>query len=114
VVNSEETREQKRQREELASRMDIEDHDIIIQGAHTTRLSRKQVRTSVLFLLLPEGFLRLKAAFTLVLTNASNQFYETTQPLRGKRKSPRYNHIFNDLSHVLKYSMNIRGLSDKF
>ncbi|KAL1124038.1 hypothetical protein AAG570_001808, partial [Ranatra chinensis] len=44
MVNSEETAQQKQNREQLAARMDIEDHDIIIQGSHTTRLSRKQGR----------------------------------------------------------------------
>lgn len=44
-VNREETAEERRQRQQFQQRMDIEDHDIIIQGSSTTRLSRKQVRT---------------------------------------------------------------------
>lgn len=43
ILNREETREEKRKREQFASRMDIEDHDYIIQGANSTRVSRKQV-----------------------------------------------------------------------
>lgn len=42
-VNREETMEERRNRLQFAQRMDIEDHDIIIQGSNTTRLSRKQV-----------------------------------------------------------------------
>ncbi|KAK7788875.1 hypothetical protein R5R35_011400 [Gryllus longicercus] len=43
-VNREETAEERRQRQQFQQRMDIEDHDIIIQGSSTTRLSRKQAR----------------------------------------------------------------------
>lgn len=50
ILNREETREEKRKREQFAARMDIEDHDYVIQGANTTRVARKQARSEQLFL----------------------------------------------------------------
>ncbi|CAB3368586.1 Hypothetical predicted protein [Cloeon dipterum] len=44
VVGREETAEERRKRVQLQERMDIDDSDIIIQGANTTRLSRKQAK----------------------------------------------------------------------
>lgn len=44
TINREETSEERRQRQQFQQRMDIEDRDIIIQGSNTTRLSRKQVK----------------------------------------------------------------------
>jgi hypothetical protein len=49
-VNREETPEERRQRQQFQTRMDIEDCDIIIQGSNTTRLSRKQVTQKFQFL----------------------------------------------------------------
>ncbi|XP_046998978.1 transmembrane protein 268 isoform X1 [Schistocerca americana] len=49
-VNREETVEERRQRQQFQLRMDIEDHDIIIQGSNTTRVSRKQERAEMVFL----------------------------------------------------------------
>ncbi|CAB3368584.1 Hypothetical predicted protein [Cloeon dipterum] len=50
VVGREETAEERRKRVQLQERMDIDDSDIIIQGANTTRLSRKQGRAEMLLL----------------------------------------------------------------
>lgn len=43
-VNKELSKEERRRKTDLEERMDIDDSDIIIQGAQSTRLSRKQVR----------------------------------------------------------------------
>uniref|UniRef100_A0A0K8SWA3 Transmembrane protein C9orf91 n=1 Tax=Lygus hesperus TaxID=30085 RepID=A0A0K8SWA3_LYGHE len=50
ILNREETREEKQKREQFQNKMDIEDQDYIIQGAQTTRVSRKQERAKLLFL----------------------------------------------------------------
>lgn len=43
-MNKELSKEERRRKTDLEERMDIDDSDIIIQGAQSTRLSRKQVR----------------------------------------------------------------------
>lgn len=43
ILNRDETLEQKSKREQFQKSMDIEDQDYIIQGAQSTRVSRKQV-----------------------------------------------------------------------
>ncbi|KAK9510372.1 hypothetical protein O3M35_005172 [Rhynocoris fuscipes] len=59
ILNREETAEQKKKREEFATKMDIEDHDIIIQGSQTTRVSRKQERATLLLLRYASRWARL-------------------------------------------------------
>uniref|UniRef100_A0A1B6G905 Transmembrane protein 268 n=1 Tax=Cuerna arida TaxID=1464854 RepID=A0A1B6G905_9HEMI len=49
-IGREETSDEKRNRQQFAQRMDIEDQDIIIQGSNPTRLSRKQERALLLLL----------------------------------------------------------------
>ncbi|XP_073988006.1 uncharacterized protein isoform X2 [Rhodnius prolixus] len=59
ILNREETTEQKRKREQFASKMDIDDHDYIIQGSQTTRVSRKQERATLLLLRYASRWARL-------------------------------------------------------
>ncbi|CAA9994372.1 unnamed protein product [Nesidiocoris tenuis] len=50
ILNRDETLEQKSKREQFQKSMDIEDQDYIIQGAQSTRVSRKQARGEQLLL----------------------------------------------------------------
>ena len=43
ILNREEPREEKQKRQQFQNKLDMEDQDYIIQGAQTTRVSRKQV-----------------------------------------------------------------------
>lgn len=47
-INRELTAEERRSRMQFQQRMDIDDTDIIIQGANTTKVSRKQVKPLLL------------------------------------------------------------------
>ncbi|XP_046404550.1 uncharacterized protein LOC124169817 isoform X2 [Ischnura elegans] len=70
-AQQEETAEQQRhqQQRDFQTRMDIEDHDIIIQGSRTTRISRKQERGERLLLRYSQrwakDFLRRRLDWTL-------------------------------------------------
>ncbi|XP_059478623.1 transmembrane protein 268 isoform X2 [Neocloeon triangulifer] len=59
VVGREETADERRKRIQLQERMDIDDSDIIIQGASTTRLSRKQGRAEMLLLRYSQRWVKL-------------------------------------------------------
>ena len=73
-VNREETPEERQHRMQFQHRMDIDDSDIIIQGANTTRLPRKQVSLFIYLFFFFETF-GLLSVLSGIIQNRGKFFF---------------------------------------
>ncbi|KAJ8680457.1 hypothetical protein QAD02_016244 [Eretmocerus hayati] len=89
VINSDENSRSRRQHE-LQQRMDIDDSDIIIQGATTTRVSRKQARAELLLLRYASRWSHRYLRHRLDLAVDSQERQRSTADSIGSSQPPRH------------------------